>query len=150
MPMDAKSEAYLLHVHPALVRIMQATAQTPVGFEICYGIRTLEAERAAVASGHSQSLHSRHLPQYRYRNTANLDGLSCAVDVAHLALGKINWAPGHEEAVFGAIAAQVKRAAASMRIPIEWGGDAVGAWAPGVISHFRDWGHFQLPWTEYP
>jgi peptidoglycan L-alanyl-D-glutamate endopeptidase CwlK len=144
--MDPKSEAYLVHVHPDLARVMRAAAQnTP--FEICYGVRTPEAEAAAVASGHSQTLHSRHLAS----KTPAYAGLSCAVDVAHLtpATRVIDWAPGHEQMVFSAIATNVIFAAKQLGIPVEWG----GSWAENTevqAGHFHDFGHFQLPWSVYP
>lgn len=140
--MDARSESFFPEVELDLVRVLRLAAQTPQSFIVVYGIRTLAAEAEAVASGHSKTMHSRHLPDTR--------GLAAAVDVAALIGGKVSFAPGNEAAVFGAIAAQIKAAAASIAIEIEWGGDAVGAWEPGVVSHFRDWGHFQLLWSQYP
>lgn len=123
----------LFAVHHDLIAVLQRTLQDPQPFQIVYGIRTLEAEKQAVASGHSQTMHSRHLP--------NKDGVACAVDVAAIIDGKVSFAAGHEAAVFGAIARQIKYAAAQLKIPVEWGGD----WRT-----FKDWGHFQLPWTTYP
>lgn len=140
--MDGASERKLLGVHFDLVRVMRLASQTPQSFEVTYGVRTLAEEQAAVASGHSKTLHSRHF--------ANKLGFGCAVDTAALIDGRLSFAPGNEAAIFGAIAKQVKAAAASLNIPLEWGGDLIGAWTPGVVSHFRDWGHFQLPWKEYP
>ena len=35
----------------------------------------------------------------------------------------------------------MKASADALGIDIEWGGD----W-----ESFKDWGHFQLPWDEYP
>lgn len=131
--MDAKSEAFLADVHPDLAKIMRAASQEPQPFQIVYGIRTLVEEAEAVATGHSTTMHSRHLP--------NKDGLSCAVDVAALIGGKLSFAPGHEAEVFGKIATQIKRAASSLLIPIDWGGD----WLK-----FKDWGHWELPWHQYP
>ena len=140
--MDPRSEANLLKVHPDLARVIRGAAQTPQPFVVVYGIRTEDAEAEAVKTGHSTTMHSRHLP--------NDDGLACAVDVAALIGGQVSFAPGQEAAVFGAIAAQIKASADALGIPIQWGGSPVGAWTPGVVSHFRDWGHFQLPWREYP
>lgn len=124
----------LEQVHPDLVKVIRAAKQTPQGFTVVYGLRTLAAEEQAVASGHSTTMHSRHLP-----NTA---GLACAVDLAALdSSGVIDWAVGRELSVYGHIAAEVKQAAHDLNIPIEWGGD----WRT-----FKDWGHFQLPWSSYP
>lgn len=131
-------------VHPDMVRVMEATEQQPQPFQIVYGLRSDAEEHAAVASHHSQTLHSRHLRQVHEHEE------SCAVDVAALIGGKLSWAPGHEEKVFGQIAKQVLAAAQKLGVPVQWGGAAIGAWVPGVPSHFHDWGHFQLPWKEYP
>lgn len=123
----------LLNVHPDLVRVCRAALQTPQPFVIVYGLRTIEAEKVAVATGHSTTMHSRHLP--------NKAGLACAVDVAAILDGKVSFAPGKEAQVFGHIAVEIKAAAAMLHVHLEWGGD----W-----TSFKDWGHFQLPWKDYP
>jgi peptidoglycan L-alanyl-D-glutamate endopeptidase CwlK len=148
--MDARSEACLAHVHPDLARVIRTAAQEPQPFVVILGIRAPAAEAAAVASGHSETLRSRHLPDSHYPGPEDPAGLACAVDVMAMIDGQGSFAPGREEQVFGQIAAQVKAAAAELGIPIQWGGDPVGAWTPGVVSHFRDWDHFQLPWAQYP
>jgi peptidoglycan LD-endopeptidase CwlK len=143
--MDPRSEAILAdHVHPDLVKVMRAAAQAPQPFIVDYGLRTLAAEQQAVATGHSETMHSRHLPDAHY------GGDAMAVDVAALIGGQVSFAPGHELAVFGQIAVQVKAAAAAAGVKLQWGGDPVGAWIDGVVSHFRDWGHFQLDPSAYP
>lgn len=132
--MDPRSEAILAHVHPDLAKVVRyADISAVQPFEVTYGLRTLEAEAEAVRTGHSQTMHSRHLP--------NKDGLSCAVDLTPLILGKLSFAPGREAPVYGAISVQMHRAAARLLVPIEWGGD----W-----HSWKDWGHFQLPWKDYP
>lgn len=140
--MDARSEACLAHVHPDLCRVMRAASQEPQGFVVDYGIRTIQAEQQAVASGHSQTMHSRHLPD------ANYGGVAMACDV--IAVGSDPFAVGHELAVFGQIADQVKAAAADLGVRLQWGGEPVGAWIDGVPSGFRDWGHFQLDPSAFP
>lgn len=123
----------LAKVHPDLVAVVKAASQD-FPFTVVYGIRTLEAQKAAVDSGHSTTMHSRHLP--------NAHGLACAVDLAALNKdGTINWAKGDEARVYGHLAIEMKAAAARLSVPIEWGGDWVS---------FKDWGHFQLPWEKYP
>ena len=131
--MDHRSETMLAHVHPDLARVIRATAQIPQPFVVTYGLRTVADEAKMVATHHSTTMHSRHL--------ANADGFSCAVDVTPLIAGVLSFAQGHEAAIYGAVAAQIKAAAAALNIPIEWGGD----W-----KTFKDWGHFQLPWKVYP
>lgn len=119
----------LTQVHPDLVKVIEAASQAAQAFMVVYGIRTLAAEKQAVATGHSTTMHSRHLP--------NKDGVACAVDVAALTDGHIDW----NVRLYPVIGAEVKAAAKKLNIPIEWGGD----W-----NTFKDWGHFQLPWAQYP
>lgn len=142
MMLDRHSEFLLEKVHSDLVRVIEVASQTPQGFQIVYGVRTLEEQQKALASGHSQTLRSRHLAHEG-------DGLSRAVDVAAVIDGKLSWAPGEEEKIFGQIAKQILDSADILQIPVQWGGADVGAWTPGVVSTFHDWGHFQLPWLQY-
>ena len=132
--MDARSEACLAGVHADLARVIRAAAQHPQPFIVIHGLRTLAQESACCASGASTTMHSRHLPDA-------LDGLARAVDVAALTGGKVDFAAGHEEKVYGAIANQIKIAAHELGVPVEWGGD----W-----KHFHDYAHVQLPWKQYP
>ena len=88
----------------------------------------------AYISGHSRTLHSRHLP-------SKTEKLSCAVDVAAIIDGRVSFAPGKEQEVFGQIFAQIKAASEDLRIPVEWGGD----WRT-----LLDYSHIQLPWCNYP
>lgn len=120
----------LVHVHPDLVKVITAASQSPQPFEVIQGLRTIAQEQAAVASGHSTTMHSRHLP--------NAAGLACAVDVAAIVNDHIAWTP---ISLYAIIARQIKSAAQAEGVPIEWGGD----W-----TTFKDYGHFQLPWKEYP
>jgi len=130
MTLDPRSETVLADVHPDLARIVrQAHGDCSQGFEVIQGLRTLAAEQAAVATGHSTTMHSRHL--------ANAHGVACAVDVAAIDQGHISWNP----LLYQTIAHAMKAAAAALEIPLEWGGD----W-----RSFKDWGHFQLPWAAYP
>jgi peptidoglycan L-alanyl-D-glutamate endopeptidase CwlK len=129
---DPRSETNLVHVHPDLVAVIRATSQIPQAFEVICGLRSLADEKHDVATGHSKTLHSRHL--------ANKDGFACAVDVVALIDGQVSFAEGNEAAVFGQIWGQVSVAAAKLKIQVEWG----GGW------NFHDWGHIQLPWRVYP
>lgn len=134
----------LKNVHEDLVKVLEEAFQSPQPFQVVYGIRTLAAEAQAVATGHSETMHSRHLPDSKYSN------LAMAVDVAALTSGTLNWAPGHEEVVFGQIAEQVLASAQILSVKVQWGGAKIGAWTDGVVSNFRDWGHFQLDPSSYP
>ena len=131
--MDHRSETCLARVEPDLCRVIRATAQSPQGFVVTYGVRTRAAEAEAVATGHSQTMHSRHLPDRA--------GYAAAVDVTPLIDGAISFARGREAEVYGAIAKQIKASALCEGVSIEWGGDWRG---------FKDWGHFQLPWSTHP
>jgi peptidoglycan L-alanyl-D-glutamate endopeptidase CwlK len=131
--MDPRSEACLSLVEPDLCKIIRGAAQSPQPFEVTYGARTLAAEAQAVASGHSQTMHSRHL--------LDKAGYAAAVDVTPLIGGALSFAPGDEERVYGQLAAQIKASAEAHGVTIEWGGD----WRT-----FKDWGHFQLPWATHP
>jgi peptidoglycan L-alanyl-D-glutamate endopeptidase CwlK len=126
----------LAMVHPDLVKIIEAAAQTPQPFQVVYGLRTEAAEEQAVATGHSATMHSRHLAD------ANYDGKACAADVAALTDGEIDWTVSNAEGgIYGQIAHQIMAAANELDLPVEWGGNWVT---------FKDWGHFQLPWAQYP
>jgi len=144
--MNVDPHGLLAGVHPDMAAVIRAAAQTPVPFVVVYGRRTPAAEAAALASGHSQTLHSRHLEQ------AGQKSMACAVDICVVgADGALDWTVADANGgAFGRVARQIQHAADTLRIPIEWGGASVGAWVPGVVSHFHDWGHFQLPWKEYP
>ena len=117
--MDARSESFFTHVEPDLVKVLRTAA--PISgrpWLVVYGIRTVSAEAQCVATGHSTTMHSRHI--------ADKNGLAAAVDVAALIDGKqVSFAPGQEAKVFGDIALQIKTAATILGIPIEWGG---GLW----------------------
>lgn len=129
--MTPASEAMLVKVHPDLVKVVRrADLITKQPFAVIHGIRTVAEEEANVASGHSQTMHSRHFP--------NKQGFACAVDV--MALGpwlKADWNPVD----YQPIAAAMLSAAHEFSILIEWGGN----W-----KTLKDWGHFQLPWSVYP
>lgn len=142
--MDIRSETNLVKVHSDLCAVMRTAAQTPQPFIVDYGLRTVQAEAKAVATGHSQTMHSRHLPDAHY------GGKAMAVDVAAVVDGAVSFAVGHEAEVFGQIAVQVLAAAKTLGIDVQWGGSPIGAWTDGIVSHFRDWGHFQLDPKEYP
>jgi peptidoglycan LD-endopeptidase CwlK len=136
----------LAQVHPDLVRVARAAVQAPQPFQIVYGIRTLAAEEQAVATGHSETLHSRHLPDPRYGN------LAMAFDIACLdPSGNIDWTVALPDGgIYAQAASQILAAAQELGVDMTWGGQVVGAWVDGQVSHFRDWGHFQLDPAKYP
>jgi hypothetical protein len=85
-------------VHNDLAKVMHAAAQAPQSSIVVYGVRSEQAEQAAVATGHPQTLHLRHLSQSHETMKA------CAVDGAILVGGKLRFANGKEAEVFGQIA----------------------------------------------
>lgn len=132
--MSADPHGLLAKVEPDLARIVAKAWEAYPHFIVVYGVRTVAAERQAVESGHSTTMHSRHLPDRH--------GVSAAVDLAAVdEHGHIDWANGHEAKTYTPIATAMKAAAATLKLPVEWGGD----W-----HSFKDWGHFQLPWSAYP
>jgi len=69
------SLAKLVHVEPALVKVVErALSISTIDFGVTDGIRTLDQQKKLVASGASQTLNSKHLP--------NSLGFSEAVDLA--------------------------------------------------------------------
>ncbi len=127
--MDTKSEYLLLQVDPDLCKVLRKASQEPQSFRVLQGIRTKEQQASNVKKGVSWTMNSRHL--------GGKDGLADAVDVVALTNGKIDWAAGREETVYGAIYKQIREAADELKIPIVWGGH----WKK------RDYGHFELPWS---
>lgn len=128
--MDTKSEYLLLFVDPDLAKVIRKAAQKPQPFRVLQGKRSEKEHQKNLKSGASKAKVSRH--------TGGKDGLADAVDLVALTDGKIDWAEGREDQVYGAIYRQVKTAADELNIPIEWGGH----W-----KTFKDYVHFQLPWT---
>lgn len=126
--MDPRSELTLNGVHPDLAKVMRHAPQIQP-FIVIHGLRTLAEEKVYVAKGDSTTLHSRHLP--------NLAGFACAVDVACLVDGHVNW----NTPAFIALSKIIKSVAKELDIPVEWGGD----W-----HDLKDFGHYQLPWHDYP
>lgn len=122
----------LADVHPDLAKVMvEAATRSTMKFRVIQGLRSVADEAKAVATGHSTTMHSRHLANPHY------GGKACAVDVAAFIGGNINWKPLN----YQPIAAAVLEVAHEQHIPITWG----GAW-----HTFKDYGHFELPWKEYP
>lgn len=112
-------------VHSDLVSVVKHAIEiTPIDFTVIDGRRSEQEEAANIASGASQTKHSRHLTGH-------------AVDIAAFVRGKviISWEFAPK------IADAMKHAARDLKIPIEWGGD----WRT-----FKDGVHFQLPWKQYP
>jgi peptidoglycan LD-endopeptidase CwlK len=119
----------LKDVEPDLVRVVYAASQSQP-FEVIAGLRTKAQEAGHVADGSSETMHSRHL--------ADRNGKAAAIDVAALVDGHIAWVPIQ---LYRTIAANMQAAADDLHIPLQWGGDWIS---------LKDFGHFQLPWAQYP
>jgi peptidoglycan LD-endopeptidase CwlK len=123
--LGARSRSNLKGVHPDLVLVVETAIDiTDIDFAVIEGVRTIERQRELVAKGASRTLDSRHLTGH-------------AVDCAPWVGGKISWEWPH----YHQLAAAIKRAADSVHVNVEWGGD----WAA-----FKDGPHWQLPRSKYP
>lgn len=123
--LDMRSELRLRGVHPALVAVVRhAAARSDIPFIITEGVRSMERQRKLVAAGASKTFNSRHLTGH-------------AVDLAAKVDGKVRW----DWPLYDQLAAAMKGAAASLGVPIVWG----GSWAS-----FRDGPHFELDRRQYP
>jgi peptidoglycan L-alanyl-D-glutamate endopeptidase CwlK len=106
----SKSKLNLKGVHPALVRVAErAIALSEQDFMVHDGLRTMAEQRANVASGASQTLDSKHLPQG--------DGLAHAVDLVPW----IGGAPKWDWPAIYVIAEAVHQAAKELGTQMVWG-----------------------------
>jgi peptidoglycan L-alanyl-D-glutamate endopeptidase CwlK len=121
--MDARSERNLIGVHPDLVKVIRRAAKAG-GFIVTEGLRTKARQAQLVKAGASKTMNSRHLTGH-------------AIDVAALVNGEVRW----DWPLYAAIAKEMKRAAADLKVPIIWGGD----WRT-----FKDGPHFELDRRKYP
>lgn len=123
--LSRRSRQRLDGVHPDLVKVVERAIQlSSVDFSVIEGLRTRERQEQLVKAGASQTKRSRHLTGH-------------AVDLAAWVGGEIRW----DWPLYHKIADAMKRAAAELNVPLEWGGD----W-----KSFKDGPHFQLPWVMYP
>lgn len=130
--LGAKSLSKLDGVHPDLVNVVKRAIEiSDIDFTVTEGVRTMERQKELVAAGASKTLKGRHIPDN------NQCGMSCAVDLAAMVAGKVDWS----WPLYSKIAAAMKSAAKEIGVSIEWGGD----WRT-----FKDGPHFQLTWKDYP
>lgn len=115
----------LKDVRPELVAVAtRALWYSEVDFTVLEGKRSLARQRQLVDSGASKTMNSRHLTGH-------------AIDLGAYVGGSVSW----DWPLYYQIAEAMKKAAAELRVPIEWGGD----W-----TSFKDGPHWQLPWDKYP
>lgn len=123
--LSQKSLDRLSGVHPDLVSVVKRAIElTDVDFAVLEGVRSKARQEQLVAAGASKTVNSRHITGH-------------AVDLGAIVGGSVRW----DWPLYAKVAAVVKKAAAELSVPIEWGGD----WRT-----FRDGPHFQLPFKEYP
>lgn len=130
MTLDARNRQILTGVHPDLVRVIEAASER-VRFRLTEGVRTKERQAQLVKARKSKTMNSRHLTGH-------------AVDF--VALNADNAATYDIEDMIR-VAREIKAAAASLGIAIEWGGD----WKSKPTDKIGwDSPHIQLPWKTYP
>jgi peptidoglycan L-alanyl-D-glutamate endopeptidase CwlK len=123
--LSQKSLDRLSGVHPDLVRVVKRAIElTDIDFAVLEGVRSKARQEQLVAAGASKTMNSRHITGH-------------AVDLGAIVGGSVRW----DWPLYAKVAAVVKKAAAELSVPIEWGGD----WRT-----FKDGPHFQLPFKEYP
>lgn len=123
--LSQKSKDRLSGVHPDLVAVVKRAIEiSTVDFAVLEGVRSKTRQEQLVAAGASQTMSSRHLTGH-------------AVDLGAMVAGTVRW----DWPLYFKVADAVKKAAAELSVPLEWGGD----W-----KKFKDGPHFQLPFKEYP
>ncbi len=119
------SKNWLIGVHADLIKVvLRAEAITTIPFAVIEGVRTLERQKELFAQGASKTMNSRHLTGH-------------AVDIAPLIDGKVSWHWPH----YRELEPVIKRAAADVRVAVDWGGD----W-----TSFKDGPHWELRRSVYP
>ena len=125
------SESRLIGVHPDLVRVVRRALElSPVDFKVLEGLRSAERQQQLVSSGASRTMNSRHL-------TGHAVDLAPYLDTDGDGDREVSWHWPH----YYPLAEAVKRAAAELQVPVEWGGDWIT---------FKDGPHWQLPRDRYP
>lgn len=122
--LSQKSKDRLSGVHPDLVKVVNRAIEiTEIDFAVLEGVRSKTRQEHLVKAGASQTMRSRHLTGH-------------AVDLGAYVAGSVRW----DWPLYNQLADAMKKAAAELKVPIEWGGD----W-----TTLKDGPHFQLPWKDY-
>lgn len=150
--LGARSLAELEGVHEHLLAVVKRAIEiAPIDFAVVDGKRTVEEQRAYVASGASQTMDSRHLTGH-------------AVDLVAFIGNKARW----ELDLLCKIGTAMRSAALELNVPLRWGGnwdvlitegdtpleDLVQVYIQTRIAAgrkpFVDAPHFELPRSAYP
>ncbi len=117
-----RSLGKLKGVHPDMVAtVKRAIELTKVDFGISCGLRTVEEQKRLVATGRSQTMNSKHIPQS--------DEYSHAVDCLAYVDGDVVWEINVYDDICDAMAAAAKETGAS----VKWG----AAWSEGDIRAYN-------------
>ena len=120
--LSKRSLGKLEGVHPDMVAtVKRAIELTKVDFGITCGLRTLEEQKRLVATGRSQTMNSKHIPQS--------DEYSHAVDCLAYIDGEVCWEINVYDDICDAMAAAAKETGAA----IKWG----AAWSEGDIRAYK-------------
>ena len=115
--LSARSEAKLEGLDPRLAAVVKsAIHRTKIDFGVICGMRTMEEQKALVASGASQTMKSKHLQGY-------------AVDLMAYIGSRASW----ELNLYDDIADAMAEAAREVDVPIRWG----AAWTISNIAQFQ-------------
>lgn len=129
--MNIRSMQRLDKCHPDLRKVMlEAAKSCGLVYEISETLRTKERQAALLKQGATTTMRSRHLPHPS-------DGLSRAADFYVMVDGKVRW----DWPLYTKVGKHIKEVAASLDIPIVWGGD----W-----RSFKDGPHIELNRNTYP
>ena len=119
--LSSRSLGRLDGVHPDLVKVVQRAIElTGIDFGVTCGLRTVAEQEALVASGASQTMNSKHLPQDT--------GYSHAVDLVAYVGPRVSW----ELNLYDDICDAMKEAAEEVGVAIKWG----AAWSEGDIRDY--------------
>ena len=129
MELNSRSKNNLKGVHPALINVVNKSAEIVTEklpnyhFVITSGVRTLEEQKKLFAEKKTKTLNSKHLTGH-------------AVDIAVFIDGKITW----DLKEYRKIADLIKESAKELNVNITWGGD---------FKSFKDGPHFEINPNNY-
>ncbi len=131
--LSQRSKDNLKGVHPDLIRVVERAIQiTPYDFGINEtSVRTEYRQKILVATGKSQSMNSRHIPE---NNECNL---SCAIDINVYNKDGLTWDIGYYRRVAQAFVTAAIELGIQVELGILW-------------KSFIDGVHIQLGRKEYP